>query len=75
MVYKMGDVHIYNEKDHEANYGDDGVNSLYDDRHDVNIEFPVVRLPHSCGAWVIGTRHNVEVMIEDLKKILEKLPK
>lgn len=30
-------------------------------------------LPHSCDAWVIGKRENVEMLIEDLKDLLLRM--
>lgn len=45
--------------------------------HDPNEECtptPVIGLGHQCDSWIIGTRAEVQKLITDLTKLLEKLP-
>ncbi len=38
----------------------------------VSIDTPVAYLPHSCDEWVIGGREQIEALIADLQKVLDK---
>ncbi len=69
MAYEKGDAEIVTPDEDQLEYG-----GLYDNRRDDGWKVPVVQLPHSCDAWVIGGRKEVEQMIADLTELLPQLP-
>jgi hypothetical protein len=67
-MYRTGDLEIVftGKRDWE----DEPVTRLSDSREDSDVPLPAVRLPHSCGAWVIGGVTEVKALIADLEKTL-----
>lgn len=62
----MDELHILT--DEELNY--DG--PYHDSRSDnTELEHPVIYLPHSCDAWVIGGIKEAEQLISDLQLLIQ----
>lgn len=78
MAYQRGDITLVTKESLEEMYGPpsdppeawEGV--VADARHDAQPP-PVVTLPHSCDAWVVGGVENVKTMIDDLQTVLSEM--
>jgi hypothetical protein len=82
MAYKAGDLRLYTEPCPLETEGEfagecarpDGHECApLDSRGEYERKVPVAALPHSCDEWVIGGKHEVRAMIEDLKRALASL--
>ena len=79
MSYQPGDAHLVTEaiyRDENFLDPDEAIEYMpYDSRSDGGVKgFPYVKLPHSCDAWVIGTKADVKLMIAELQAILDNWP-
>lgn len=56
MSYKKGDLKVGRE---------------YDNRDDAESKVAVAYLPHSCDAWVVGSKDDAQALIADLQLYLD----
>lgn len=75
MAYRTGDIYVETLADYINDYGlDDGENvHVSDSRALLGTKHPVIKLPHSRDAWVVGSVENVRAMIADLQNALKQM--
>lgn len=78
-MYHKGEVEVWRPDAERDNlYGErDAITDARDDLYGVGnmpaVCWPVARLPHSCGDWVIGNTTCVRLLIKDLRKAVRVL--
>lgn len=75
-MYAKGELELVTAADLDDLYGppeaDEGPHTVSDSRG-ASVAPPVVQLPHSCDAWVIGGLAAVDALIADLLAVRDKL--
>lgn len=70
-MYRKGDVQAKDQMRDEQGYAE---RPRYDSREDGMPKVPVghVYLPHSCDEWAIGGIEQIQTLISDLERLIDK---